>query len=232
MVTSYSQQVQQQGKCPHGFPIGACPICSGMGGGGNKADRNKPRKAGEMSYNECLAAWHKIQAKQEAKMQDKLDKLYAARQISFESNFLKAVDNVRKILDNAMQKLDKLPAVIKAPVQFIIKHVVVPIVNLISNFAPAIKNIQTFFENTRAFISSVSEKLASVFGEIKNFIDDKVVKNYKKALKTVLSLFASGEDEESEEAKKVKDRELKKILKSIFRIKHKETKEEDDNQPV
>ena len=227
MVTSYSQQVQQQGKCPHGFPIGACPICSGMGGGGIRKDRNKPRKPGEMSYNECLAEWHKIQAKNEAKKMDRLDRFEAIKQLFTGNKFTAAVDKVQKFLDKTMQKLDNMPSVIKAPAKFIIKNIVMPIVNFISQIPTAIKNIQTFFENTRLFITSVSEKLASVFGEIKNFIDDKVAKNYKKALKTILSLFTSGEDEESEDAKKVKDRELKKILKSIFRIKHKKAKEEE-----
>ena len=231
MVTSYSQQVQQPGKCPHGFPIGACPICSGMAGGVSK-DRNKPRKAGEMSYNECLAEWHKIQARKEAKMQDKLDKLEAIKQANLESKILSAVDKVQKFLDKTMQKLDNMPALIKAPIKFIMKHIVAPVLNLISQIPTAIKNIQVFFENTRAFIASVSEKLASVFGEVKNFINDKITKNYKKALKTILSLFTSGEDEDSEEAKKIKERELKKILKSIFRIKRKETKEEDDSKSV
>lgn len=231
MVTSYSQQVQQQGKCPHGFPIGACPICSGMAGGASK-DRNKPRKAGEMSYNECLAEWHKIQARKEAKMQDKLDKLEAMKQANLESKILSAVDKVQKFLDKTMQKLDNMPALIKAPIKFIMKHIVAPVLNFISQIPAAIKNIQMFFENTRAFIVSVSEKLASVFGEVKNFINDKITKNYKKALKTILSLFTSGEDEDSEEAKKIKERELKKILKSIFRIKRRETKEEDDNKSV
>ena len=231
MVTSYSQQVQQQGKCPHGFPIGACPICSGMMGGGASKDRNKPRKAGEMSYNECLAEWHKIQARNEAKMQDRLDRLEALKQ--FASNKFEAVvDKVQKFLDKVSQKLDAMPQVIKAPLKFIVKNIITPVIRFISQIPVAIKNIQVFFENTRAFIASVSEKLASVFGEVKNFINDKITKNYKKALKTILSLFTSGEDEDSEEAKKIKERELKKILKSIFRIKRKETKEEDDSKSV
>ena len=42
------------GSCPHGLPAGACPICSGMGGGGaKKADFSA--KPGEMSWNECAA---------------------------------------------------------------------------------------------------------------------------------------------------------------------------------
>ena len=228
MVTSYSQQVQNQAKCPHGFPVGACPICNGMSAGGASKDKNKPRKPGEMSYNECLAEWHKIQAKQEAKRLEKIDKLDMLRQTTSIDKIAQNIAKMQKFFDKTLQKFENLPLIIKAPAKFIIKNIVLPVVNLISQIPNAIKNIQTFFDNTRLFISSVSEKLASVFGEIKNFIDEKITKNYKKALKTILSLFTSEENEESEDAKKVKERELKKILKSFFRFKHKEAKEEND----
>ena len=45
-------------------------MCAGMTGGAPK-DRNKPRKAGEMSYNECMAEWRRIQAQQKAELQEK-----------------------------------------------------------------------------------------------------------------------------------------------------------------
>ena len=72
MVAPYNQTVQNTAKCPHGFPVGACPICSGMGGGGKSKDRDKARVPGEMTYNECLAEWHRMQAQKEAKQQAKL----------------------------------------------------------------------------------------------------------------------------------------------------------------
>jgi len=231
LVTSYAQQVQNQAKCPHGFPVGACPICNGMMAS-SKRDRDKPRKPGEMSYNECLAEWHKIQARNEAKKLDRLEKLQMLKEMFSSDKIAKFVDKAQKVLNKFSEKIDNLPALIKAPAKFVIKHIVTPIINFISQIPSAIKNIQVFFESTRNFIYSVSEKLASVFGEIKNFFDEKVTKNFKKALKTLLSLFTSGEEEESEDAKKVKDRELKKILKSIFRLKHKEAKEEDDSKSV
>ena len=49
------------GTCPHGLPVGACPICSGMGGGGaKKADSTA--KPGEMSWNECYAIGQMMKA--------------------------------------------------------------------------------------------------------------------------------------------------------------------------
>lgn len=42
------------GTCPHGLPQGACPICSGMGGGGG-ARKVETKGAGEMTWDcECL----------------------------------------------------------------------------------------------------------------------------------------------------------------------------------
>ena len=80
LVAPYAaaNSIQNSGKCPHGLPPGACPICSGMGGGGGiRRDKDKPRVAGEMSYNECMAAWIKIQAAKEAKIQAQIDKVEA-----------------------------------------------------------------------------------------------------------------------------------------------------------
>ena len=77
MVAPYNATIQNNNKCPHGYPIGACPICNGMSGGGIPKDRNKPRKAGEMSYNECLAEWHRMQRAEQAKQQDKAKNLEA-----------------------------------------------------------------------------------------------------------------------------------------------------------
>ena len=223
MVTSYTQQVQNQAKCPHGFPLGACPICNGMAAGGTKR-KDKPRVPGEMSYNECLAQWHKMLALKEAKLQDKLDKIEANKLSLITNRIIQGLDKVQKNLDKFMKTVENAPALIKVPVKFIIKNIIKPVVNLIASLPNAIKNIQTFFENTRIFINSVSEKLSSFIGEIKNFAFDKISKTYEKIKKTILNLFISGE-EEDEESKEISERELKKILKSIFRIKNKEEKE-------
>ena len=53
---------KSSGLCPHGFPHGACPLCSGMGGGGSSRTRNLRRRPGEMSYNECYAVWQRMKA--------------------------------------------------------------------------------------------------------------------------------------------------------------------------
>ena len=103
------QQVNKlnAGLCPHGLPPGACPICSGMGGGGGKRVGERPQKAGEMT---------KFQQNLE-KISEKL--LTFANQIS--NNFIlkpvafiisnivaPVLNNVRSILNIVSNITDKL----------------------------------------------------------------------------------------------------------------------------
>lgn len=239
MIAPYTQATQNNNKCPHGFPIGACPICNGMGGGGGVSkDRNKPRRAGEMSYNECLAQWHKMQKAQLEKKQDKLDRLELARTQTEIKN--KALDklasnisNLQKAFNALNDKISNLPTLLKIPAK-VLTAIAQPIINLIAKIPDAIKNIQTFFNNTTQFINSVAEKLSSFLGEIKNFVQEfKIVNQTKKALKTLLNLFTQGEEEgkeENEEIEKLKLRELKKIFKGLLKKKTHEEEIEKENE--
>lgn len=220
--------IQTGGKCPHGLPIGACPICSGMGGGGSAQRKDKPRVPGEMSYAECMAAWIKIQAAKEAKIEAQIQRMENAQAANIQHRMLMGLDKAMQKLDALMQKLDSMPKVLALPVKIIINVIVKPILNLISKIPQAINYIQTVFTNIRNFIVSVGEKLASVFGEVKNFIDAKISQPLKKAIKSVLNFFTQGEEEENEEVEKLKSREIKKVLKSLFGIKNEHKKELED----
>lgn len=227
MATGYTQNIQNNNKCPHGFPLGACPICSGMGSS-SKQDKNKPRVAGEMSYNECLAEWHRIQARKEAKIQEKLDRIEQAQNQLLLNRMMAGLDKISKTLDNFINKMEPMPQLVKIPVKIFINIIIKPILNLISKIPEVIKNVQTSISN---FISSVSEKMASVLGEIKNFINSQIEKRFKKPIKLLLSLFSEEEQdkEENEEMEKLKLRELKKVLKGIFRKKQKIKEKENEN---
>ena len=56
------------GSCPHGLPVGACPICSGMAGGNSTTKRDIPRNVGEMTYNECAAIGAMLKAQKAARL--------------------------------------------------------------------------------------------------------------------------------------------------------------------
>ena len=57
------------GTCPHGLPLGACPICNGMAGGNSTTKRDTPRNVGEMTYNQCAAIGAMLRAQKHAKAQ-------------------------------------------------------------------------------------------------------------------------------------------------------------------
>lgn len=220
--------IQNAGKCPHGLPIGACPICSGMGGGGSTQRKDKPRVPGEMSYAECMAAWIKIQAAKDAKIEAQIQRLENAQAMHLQHRMLMGLDKVAQKLDSIMQKIEQMPKILQIPVKIIINVIVKPILNLIAKIPQIINNIQTMILNIKNFISSVTEKLASVFGEIKNFIGAKISQGFKKTIKSILNFFTQGEDEEDEEKEKLKSREIKKVLKGLFRIKNKDEEKENE----
>ena len=230
MTLGYTQTIQNNNKCPHGFPVGSCPICSGMGGG-SKQDKNKPRVAGEMSYNECLAQWHRMQAKKEAKIQERLDRIEQAQNQLLLNRIMAGLDKISKNINDFINKIEPMPKIIKAPIKIFINVIIKPILNIISKIPEIIKNIQTSISN---FISSVSEKMASVLGEIRNFINFQFENKLKKPIKLFLSLFTEKEEnkEENEEIEKLKLRELKKVLKGIFRKKQKNKEDKNENQLI
>lgn len=51
-LTAVKTNNARVGTCPHGLPLGACPICNGMGGGGGMKKADFSAKPGEMSWNE------------------------------------------------------------------------------------------------------------------------------------------------------------------------------------
>jgi len=217
------QQIQQNlalNKCPHGFPVGTCPICSSSGGASK--DKNKPRVAGEMSYNECMAVWIKMQAAKEAKIQERIDKLQEAHQrLIFNriiSGLIEKIDNIQKFIDKV---IDKIPQGAKAPFNIIINTV-----NFIKNaFVSTIKVLVNTFNSMSNFISSVTEKLASVYGEIKNFINTQLEKKIKKPIKIFLSFFTQTSEEDEEDKKKIED--LLKRIKKAIKLKRKKKDDED-----
>lgn len=218
MLAPYATTTVNNGnKCPHGLPVGACPICSGMNGGGIGHDRNTPRRPGEMTYNECMAEWIKIQASQNAKLQAKIDKLEQAQLHLKLNKLLAGLDKIVKNFDNTMQNFELISKIALSSVKIFI-NVVKPIFNFIIRVPQIIGKIQIFASNIIPFLSSVCEKITSVLGEVKNFIMAKISQPFKKKIKLILSLFVEEEQQESEEVEKLKSHEIKKRLKSLFKM--------------
>ena len=78
----------KSGLCPHGLPPGACPICSNMGGGGGLRAGERPQKAGEMSYHECVMMGNLLRARALAEKRH-------AQNIEQRAEALKAFENTK-----------------------------------------------------------------------------------------------------------------------------------------
>ena len=87
MSTQISGSVRT-GTCPHGLPPGACPVCSGAGGGG--ASRVTEHKPGELTWSQCYAIGQMMKAQKLAKEEAQTEALLQAQKtlISVTNNII------------------------------------------------------------------------------------------------------------------------------------------------
>ncbi len=172
------------GCCPHGLPQGACPICSGMGGGGmRKADFSA--KPGEMSWNECAAIGAFLKAQKNAQIQRQQDA----------QNFAQNVRAFQNALINSSQKLANIggffakntPAIIAKPANFILNTVIGGTLRTVANIPNIVSNAVKFVSQKMA---DISDKLTAMAGELKNAIEKKISDAFSNLKKKVKSLFA------------------------------------------
>ena len=186
------------GTCPHGLPLGACPICNGMGGGGGMKKADFSAKPGEMSWNECAAIGAFLKAQQNAKLQ---------RQ-QYAQNFAQQAIAFRNAMTNASQRMASLaqffsantPAIIARPVNFVLNNIIGSAINTIKNIPASISNaIQTLGQK----LADISDKLTAMVGELKAAINKKISETFSELKKKVKSLFSifSPQDADDEEKK-------------------------------
>ncbi len=200
------------GTCPHGLPLGSCPICNGMSGGGSKkADFSA--KPGEMSWNECAAIGAFLRAQKLARQTQAQDAAnYAQRMADFQKNL--ATTHQRLILFNTMIA-EKLPRIISTPITFLVQ-------TFIQKPIQVLQATPQIFTNLSQKIADVSAKITSVLGEIKTAINKKISETFSELKKKVKSLFAlfetlnlNNEDKKIDEEKRLFD--LKKFIHSLTR---------------
>ncbi len=231
MSTSVSAiQVTNTNKCPHGLPLGACPICNGMGGGGSRVAHKEPPKTNkEWSYMKCLIAGQMMRGQEAQK---------ATSQAIFQSqlNFAKEVrQNVQafavKVQNLALQVYNSLPPQLQVVFAQVTAKVLMPLVKMVSKLPVIIEKVEQFINNIKGQIQGVCEKLTAIFGEIKGFVEKKLQENLKKLTKKILAFFVFGTDEDNykndKELEIFKSRELRKIKNAILRLRKKG--EEDGN---
>lgn len=184
------------GTCPHGLPMGACPICSG-GGGGSSKPMDNVRKPGEMSWSQCFAAGQlmkQAEARAEAKLQSPLNNILLAERLSRSiSNYTNNVQQLISILRNT------LPPAMAKTLDILNQVIITPFLNLLAKIPKVIQAFQNAMENIRNSLLNVAEKLTAFFGEIKNFVNKKISDFTKKATKKLFAFFSlTGMDDEED----------------------------------
>ena len=194
--------IRAAGTCPHGAPLGACPICNGMGGGMKTADHTA--KPGEMSWNECAAIGAMLRAQKAAKAQQQQDAVSFAQKVAeFEKNMANVAQRIANIAGTISRTF---PPIISAPANFILNTVIGGALNFIKNIPGAIQHLA---QNIIQKFADISDKLAAVYGEVKAAIAKKIgepLNEFKKKLKSIFSIFdpqdAKNDDKQVDETKK------------------------------
>lgn len=212
------------GKCPHGLPLGACPICNGMAGGNSTTKRDTPRNVGEMSYNQCAAIGAMLRAQKHARQQAQVAQQNHLQAIA---NFQKSIANVhQKIMELASSISKSLPAAIAKPVNFILTNIVGKVLNIIKNVPTILTNISQTL--TQKF-ADISDKLTAVYGELKAAVQKKVsevLSSMKKKLKSIFSVF--GPFESDDDDKKIEEAKRTFELKTFIHKLYEKIKNEDE----
>lgn len=223
--------------CPHGLSPGACPVCSGMGGGGSAPKKTDAAPKNEMSYAECYAAWMRMKAadRREAQAENNLQ-----RQAEFLQNTKRILSEITDKLLNVLNRIENmLPRPVASLFNLTIGNILRPILNIIRNFPNFVENVNKFIQNIQKEAYIVAEKLASVFGEVKNFIKDKLSEGYKKFTKKVykiLNIFGLDNEEDFEEDERVnteiatfKAKDVVSIKEFLISLARMERKPKDDD---
>ncbi|MBR6127524.1 hypothetical protein IKQ21_07565 [bacterium] len=204
------------GTCPHGCSPSACPICSGMGGGGLRPGE-RVQKPGEMSYHQCAMLGALMRAR-EARIKAHEQNL---------QNHAEVIKAFESALENAAQRLaefaSKLPKnIIFKPVVFLISGVFVPILNMLKNIPQTISNIHIKLSQIKA---DIQDKLNAVFGEAKAFMEKKVsefVAGVKSKFEGLFKVFKRNntKDDETKIDEDKKIFRLKTFINKIMRRKN------------
>ena len=183
------------GTCPHGLPLGACPICNGMGGGGaKKADFSA--KPGEMSWNQCAAIGAFLKAQKMAKQVKEQDAMnFAQRAQAFQTALMNSSQRIANIAQFISQNT---PQIIAKPINFVLNTIIGGIVRTIANIPMAISNV---IQAVQQKIADISDKLTAIMGELKASIDKKIsdaFKIVKKKIKSIFAIFKPLDDDNEE----------------------------------
>lgn len=200
------------GTCPHGLPLGACPICNGMSGGGaRKADFSA--KPGEMSWNQCAAIGAFLKAQKMAQQTREQDAVSFAQKAQAFQNAL--MNSSQKIANIAQFFTQNTPAIIAKPMNFVLNTV-------LGNGVKMIANVVNFVQNFSQKMADISDKLTAMMGELKASIEKKISESFKDLKKKIKSIFAifkplDADDEEKQIDETKKAFELRTFIHDLYK---------------
>ncbi len=205
------------GTCPHGLPMGACPICNGMSGGGGVKKADFSAKPGEMSWNECAAIGAFLKAQKAAQQ---------AKEAQFQAH-LQALAKFQNTMANAAQRAaqfaqmvqNSMPPIISKPLAFVMNSIIANSLNALKNLPTALGN---FAQNFSQKLADITDKLTAVYGEVKAAVAKKVSETFKEIKKKIKSIFgifepadSDNDDKKVEEAKRTF--ELKTFIHKLYK---------------
>lgn len=235
MTSSISRAATNKvGTCPHGLPLGACPICNGMGGGGGSVKKNS--KPPEMSWSECYAIGQMMKA-QKAN-QKHTQQMFAAQDLASKLNNMLTQIQAMKVA-----AMNNLPRPLALVVSALADGVLIPVVKVVRAVVNTVQNLTSALskamDNIKQKLVDIADKLAAIFGEAKAAIQKKIDEKFKDVKKKIFNLFgiAEVENEEQEELKRIEEEKrlfelntAKEALFNIFETPEEIDPEEDDTQ--
>ena len=99
--------------------------------------------------------------------------------MSFTSNVKSMLNSVYNVLPSSVQNVFAK----------ITNSILSPLNNLISNISNMANKIAEFAKEIKGLIMATAEKLAAIFGELKNFIDRNIIDKLKRLTKKMLRIF-------------------------------------------
>ena len=214
------------GTCPHGLPPGACPICSGMGGGGGS--RTVERKPGELTWSQCFAIGQMMKARELAKEEALAESLAQAQK-----NMAVATAQFAAQMRDLMIKF--LPAPVTNALSTVRNNVIMPAVRFIQNTVAAIQTtLNNAFNAIKEKAAEIADKLTAMFGELKAAVEKKISDKLRELKKKLFNLFGLSETENEEEEKRIEEEkrlfDLKNLKETIFNPKEAEEEKDDGGE--
>lgn len=221
MSTQISGSVRT-GTCPHGLPPGACPVCSGAGGGG--ASRVTEHKPGELTWSQCYAIGQMMKAQKLAKEEAQTEALLQAQK-----TMMKAAAQFAEQMRDLMIKF--LPTPVSNTLISVTNNIIMPAIRFVQIvFSGLHTSLSNMLNSVKEKIAEITDKLTAVFGELKAAVEKKISDKLRELKKKLFNLFGIVEADNEEEEKRVEEEKRLFDLKNLKEILFNPERHRDESQ--